>query len=139
MKSLNTSELIDLKDSIDAHKFMQTQKSKHDHDFCMANEDSFNKTASKLNSTNFGHHDDQNCVCNDCHCGRHLCKLHVIKPDLTKNTVYQRSFYNQKAIPNIVNHDKEYDKLLGPHLDMNSTYLDGFKGKEGDKIERPKP
>jgi hypothetical protein len=65
--------------------------------------------------------------------------MNVIKPDLTKNTVYQRSFIEQKAIPNIVNHDKEYDKLQGPHLDMNSTYLHGFKGNSGDKIERPRP
>lgn len=68
-----------------------------------------------------------------------MCRLNVIKPDLTKNTVYQRSFIEQRAIPNVVNHDKEYDKLQGPHLDMNSTYLHGFKGKSGDKIERPKP
>lgn len=68
-----------------------------------------------------------------------MCKLNVIKPDLTKKTVYQRSFREQKTIPNIVNHDKEYDKLQGPHLDMNSTYLNGFKGHSGDKIERPKP
>ncbi len=65
--------------------------------------------------------------------------MHVIKPDLTKNTIYQRSFYEQVAIPNIVNHDKEYDKLKGPHLDLNSTYLDGFKGKKGDRLERPRP
>jgi hypothetical protein len=65
--------------------------------------------------------------------------MHVIKPDLSKNTVYQRSFYHQKAIPNIVNHDKEYEKLKGPHLDLNSTYSHGFKGKSGDKPERPHP
>jgi hypothetical protein len=58
--------------------------------------------------------------------------MNVIKPDLTKNTIYQRSFHEQKFIPNIVNHDKEYEKLKGPHLEMNSTYLDGFKGKKGD-------
>ena len=139
MKSLKGGELIDLKDSVDSHKFMQTHKSKHDHDFCVTNEDQFRQTASKLTSSNFCHHDENNCVCNDCSCGRHLCKLNVIKPDLSKNTVYQRSFYHQKAIPNIVNHDKEYDQLRGPHLDMNSTYHEGFKGKSGDKIERPKP
>jgi hypothetical protein len=72
-------------------------------------------------------------------CGRHMCKLNVIKPDLTKNTVYQKSFYEQKHIPNIVNHDKEYDKLQGPHLDLGSTYSNGFKGQNGDKLERPKP
>mgnify|MGYP003418124436 CR=1 FL=1 len=68
-----------------------------------------------------------------------MCKLNVIKPNLTKNTIYQRSFYEQKQIPNIVNHDKEYDRLHGPHLDMNSIYLEGYTGKLGDKIERPIP
>ena len=38
-----------------------------------------------------------------------------------------------------MNHDKEYDRLQGPHLDLNSTYLEGFRGKYGDKIERPMP
>jgi hypothetical protein len=28
---------------------------------------------------------------------------------------------------------------MGPHLDMNSTYLEGFRGKSGDNIERPVP
>ena len=63
----------------------------------------------------------------------------MIKPNLTKNTIYQRSFYEQKLIPNIVNHDKEYDRLQGPHLDMNSTYLEGFRGKTGDALDRPSP
>lgn len=65
--------------------------------------------------------------------------MHVIKPDLTKNTIYQRSFNEKSAIPNEVNHDKEYDKLKGPHLDMGSTYGKGFKGSKGDDVERPHP
>jgi hypothetical protein len=28
----------------------------------------------------------------------------------------------------------EYDKLQGPHLDMNSTYQGGFTGRNGDKL-----
>lgn len=65
--------------------------------------------------------------------------MQVIKPDLTKNSIYQKSFIPQKAIPNIVNHDKEYEKLKGPHLDMNSTQREGFQGKAGDKVQRPIP
>ena len=42
-------------------------------------------------------------------------------------------------IPNEVNHDKEYDKLKGPHLDINTVYRTGFSGNAGDKIERPHP
>jgi len=43
------------------------------------------------------------------------------------------------VIPNIVNIDKEYERLKGPHLDMNSTHREGFKGLPGDKLERPRP
>lgn len=100
----------------------------------MTADHNFNKTASKLLDSNFDHHHEQNCICSDCKCGRHLCKLNVIKPDLTKNTIYQKSFYEQKAIPNVVNHDKEYDRLQGPHLDMNSTYREGFRGDNGDNL-----
>jgi len=92
-----------------------------------------------LSKTNFSHHHTDKCVCADCSCGRHLCKLHVIKPNLTKNTNYQRSFYEQSAIPNEVNHDKEYSKLKGPHLDLGSTYGKGFKSPKGDDVERPHP
>ncbi len=97
----------------------------------------FSQTASQLNQTNFAHHGD--CVCEQCECGRHLCKFHVIKPDLTKNTIYKRSYQKSRAVPNIVKHDKEYDRLQGPHLDMNSTYAEGLGGRKGDPLERPKP
>jgi len=106
---------------------------------CPIDEDAFNRTATKLSHTNFNHHDPQQCFCGQCECGRHLCKMHVIKPDLTKNTVYQKSFIPQKAIPSLVTHAHEYDKLKGPHLDMNSTYLEGFTGRNGDQLERPHP
>jgi len=71
---------------------MQTQRSRPDNDFLQEKNDIFAKTASKLTDSNFCHHDEGSCVCNDCLCGRHLCKFNVIKPDLTKNTIYQRSF-----------------------------------------------
>ena len=73
-------------------------------------------------------------MCSDCHCGRHLCRLNVIKPDLTKHSIYQMSYVRQQQVPNLVNHDKEYSRLQGPHLDINSTYLQGFTGKPGDKV-----
>lgn len=133
------SRVEELNMSADSRGFNQTQRSHHDHSFCEAKEDVFAKTASKLAQSNFHHHDPESCVCGQCQCGRHLCKFHVIKPDLTKNTVYQRSFYAQAPIPNLVNIDKEYDRLKGPHLDMNSTQREGFTGRPGDKIERPHP
>lgn len=76
--------------------------SRHNHEECAHNDSIFNQTASKLNKTNFDHHDPNLCLCEQCQCGRHLCKFHVIKPDMSKASVYQKSFYNQKAIPNIV-------------------------------------
>ena len=116
----------------------QTQRSRHDHKDCLSQQEDFNRTAGKLADSNFSHH-QHGCVCSDCHCGRHLCRLNVIKPDLSKNTVYQMSFTRQQQIPNVVNRDKEYSRLQGPHLDINSTYLEGFTGKPGDKVERPVP
>lgn len=133
------ARLAELNLSVDVHSMGQTQRSKHNHEVCQAHDDIFAKTATKLSNTNFSHLNQTDEVSKDCLCGRHLGKFHVIKPDLTKNTVYQKSFYQQKAIPNIVNHDKEYEKLKGPHLDMNSTQREGFTGRKGDKIERPHP
>jgi hypothetical protein len=105
----------------------------------MQNEDAFNRTANKLAKSNFSHHDPHQCVCEQCDCGRHLCKFHIIKPDLPKATVYQKSFYSQKPVPSPVVFAQEYDRLQGPHLDMNSTYHEGFRGKNGDKLDRPHP
>lgn len=47
-------------------------------------EDLFNKTSSKLKECNFKHHDPNVCVCEHCTCGRHLCKLHIVRPDMRK-------------------------------------------------------
>ena len=132
-------DLSQLNASIDTSRMSKTQRNFHNHSDCIAKDDIFNKTASKLSNTNFSHHHTDKCVCADCQCGRHLCKMHVIKPDMSKNTVYQKSFYEQAAIPNVVNHDKEYDKLKGPHLDLSSTYGNGFRGSKGDDVERPHP
>lgn len=101
--------------------------------------DNYAQTASKLSECNFCHHQADKCVCEHCTCGRHLCRLKVVKPEFTMNSVYQRSFYQKPFIENHVNHDKEYDKLKGDHLDINSIYRDSFKGKNGDKVERPIP
>lgn len=75
------------------------------------------------------HHDPNLCVCADCTCGRHLCQLHAIKPDLTKNTIYQKDFLKKNPITNKVNISKEYDRFKGPNLEINSTYLKDFPGK----------
>ena len=125
--------------NVKTSRVQSLNSSRHNHFDCIHNEDAFNRTANKLAQTNFSHHDPNMCVCDQCQCGRHLCKFHVIKPDLPKATVYQKSFYQQKPIPNLVAHAHEYDRLQGPHLDLNSTYQGGFTGRSGDKLERPHP
>lgn len=113
--------------------------SRHNHDECRVKEDIFNQSFGDIYKSNFQHHDPQRCVCESCECGRHLCKLHVVKPNLTKNSIYQRSFNGKKAVENVVNHDKEYDRLNGPHLDMASTYAHELSGRKGDKVVKPHP
>ena len=65
--------------------------------------------------------------------------MDVIKPDLTKATTYQRSFYLQNTVPNVIKLDKEYDRLQGPHLDIDSIYRHSYKGRLGDQLDRPHP
>jgi len=71
----------------------RSQSVRQDHTAPVNNEELFAKTASKLSNINFKHHNE--CLCQDCHCGRHQCRLKVVKPELTKNSVYQRSYYNK--------------------------------------------
>ena len=78
-------------------------------------------------------------MCHQCGCKRHQCHWKIVKPEMTKNSIYQRSYFPKEVIENVVNHDKEYDKLKGDHLDMNSTQRESFRGKVGDGIERPHP
>ena len=98
----------------------------------------FAKTASKLCSINFRHHDPNQCVCEMCICGRHLCKVHVVRPDLSKQSTYRNQFYPKTRIPNIIAIAKETDPYNGPHIDPRSTYLKDYTGENGDKILRPK-
>lgn len=107
-------------------------KNRHYHTECEPQENQFNQSANKLTTANFNHHDHSKCLCKDCECGRHLCKLNVIKPDLTKATIYQKSFQIQKGKPVLVTYAKEYDRLKGPNLGMNTTYKDGFNTRNGD-------
>lgn len=87
----------------------------------------------------FTHHNPERCVCDLCSCGRHLCKLHGVAPNMSKASTYQKNFYPMKSIPNKVNIAKEYDKLDGPHLDMNSTFRKDYPEKAPDDLSRPKP
>lgn len=96
------------------------------------------KTSHQLNILNFSHHDSNLCVCSDCTCGRHLCKLHAIKPDLTKNTTYQKEYRPKKAVKNVINISGEYSRLMGPNLELNSVYVQDFDGKPTE-VMRPKP
>ena len=55
-------------------------------------------------------------------------------PNLSKSSVYRKSFYKNKPIPNVVNHDKEYMKLAGPHIDLRTNYNKDFLTREPDQL-----
>jgi hypothetical protein len=99
----------------------------------------FNQTMSKLTNVNFKNHCGEGCLCSECSCGRHLCKFNNIKPDLTKTTIYKKDFEKKAGLTGPIIFAKEYNKLEGPHLEMNSTQRQHFTNREGDKIERPIP
>ena len=65
--------------------------------------------------------------------------MQTLKPDLTKYTSYRKSFTSSKPVPNQINISKEYDKLQGPHIGLDTSYGKSFHPNAGDKIERPKP
>lgn len=68
-------------------------RSKNSGAWCPANDlGDMEKTGSKIFQASFSHHDPNNCVCDVCNCGRHLCKFHVVKPDLSKGSVYAMSY-----------------------------------------------
>ena len=104
-----------------------------------AEEDSFRRTQGKLYNANFNHHDPNLCVCEDCLCGRHLCKLHAIAPDMSKGTVYRQSFRKRGGVPNLVVKAEDAPKNMGPHLDLSSIQKKDFSGRKGDDTSRPKP
>lgn len=65
--------------------------------------------------------------------------MHQVKPDLSKNSIYQKDFFKKCPVENKVNISKEYDRLQGPNLEINSIYLKDYAGDKGDNIERPTP
>lgn len=72
------------------------------------------------------------CVCEECNCGRHLCKFKNVTPDLSKASIYQQHYDRKTPIPNHVYKHSDYDKLNGPNLDMDSNYKKDYDGKKGD-------
>lgn len=129
----------ELNRSFDTRRVSLSQRKTDNAALIQEKSDRFYQTASKLYKSNFDHIEHMQMINDNCECGRHLYKFNMVKPDLTKTTLYRKSFTQQMHIPNIVNHDKEYSKLLGPHLEMSSTYREGFKDRKGDDIERPIP
>ena len=73
---------------------------------------SFEPTSCKLTGESFRHHNPELCVCDACTCGRHLCQLHkVVRPDMTKTSIYGQDFYKKKPVENKINISKEYNRL----------------------------
>lgn len=104
----------------------------------LQNEPHFDQLDSTLQQLNFSHHKNS-CLCKDCFCGRHLCKLNVIKPDLRKATVYQTLFNMKKSQQLVVVKQEDTSPLKAAHLDLSSIYLKDFSQSQPDKLERPKP
>ena len=99
----------------------------------------FEKTTSRLLGANFSHHDPNNCVCESCTCGRHLCNFKNVRPDLSKASIYNQSYSKKAPVPNKINIAKEYDRLKGDHIAMESRHRKEYDGKLGDINERRRP
>lgn len=97
---------------------------------CKLSENEGDGTSRRLEAINFSHHNPNSCVCDDCTCGRHLCQLHCIKPDLTKKSTYNKDFFVKRPIKNNINISTEYDRLKGPNLDLNTVYIKDYEGKK---------
>ena len=68
-----------------------------------------------------------------------MYRLKFNQPSLKKRTIYQKCYKPRKNQPGLVVFAKEYSRLKGPNLDMNTTYSEGYAGGGGDKVERSKP
>lgn len=107
-------------------------KSRKEFDDPLEYEQDLKNTTGRLFNSNFNHHDPNICVCDSCNCGRHYCKLHNVKPDLSKSSIYKQSYCKKAPIPNKINIAGEYDKLKGDHIGMDSIYNKSFMGFKGD-------
>ena len=58
---------------------------------------------------------------------------------MSKASIYQKDYPKKKSIENKVYIAKEYDKMDGPHLNLNSTQGKDFTPKKNDDLNRPKP
>lgn len=98
------------------NSLLQTQKRSYIYPNSSNDQEDFNRTSASLKGANFKQHDPELCVCKDCLCGRHFCKMNNIKPDIPKHSIYKLDFSKKKPIQNKINISKNYDKLDGPHL-----------------------
>jgi hypothetical protein len=78
------------------------------------------------------------CVCAYCNCGRHLCKLHVVRPDMHINSIYRGDYDKKKPYGPLSYRPRSGKKNEGPHIDMKSIYGKEFV-KKGSSLERPHP
>ena len=58
---------------------------------------------------------------------------------MRKTSIYNESFNKKAPIPNKINIAKEYEKLQGPHIAMESRHRKEFEAKPGDINERRRP
>jgi hypothetical protein len=82
-----------------------------------------------LHEISFKHHCRDNCLCSECSCGRHLCKLEAIRPDLKKSSVYQNLFKYKKPLESVVVKAKDVEPLRANHLELSTVYGKDFQDR----------
>jgi len=53
---------------------------------------------------------------------------------MPKNTIYKLDYLKKKPIPNKINISQAYDKMDGPHLDMDSIYNHEYPNHRPGKV-----
>ena len=62
-----------------------------------------------------------------------------MKPDLSKKSIYGLDYRKKNPIKNKINISQAYDRLNGPHLDMDSIYNRELPCHHPGKVEKPIP
>jgi hypothetical protein len=67
---------------------------------------------------------EKNCMCGECNCGRHFCKLETVKAELNNNrsTSYGREFTKKEAVKSLLVIAKEAPLMRSSSLVTKSKY-----------------
>lgn len=92
-----------------------------------------------IRELSFSHHKEESCMCGDCNCGRHLCKLTSKQTDIKRQTIYKSTFKPQKYTQSVIVKPIDTEPLKGNHLDLKTEYFKQYDNRKMEKIERLKP